>query len=693
MLCQELRRAIDVWATGDPDGRGYGYADGQREWRFDPAVGHVRVVFFEFLEEIQDLGIGGTFVQIGLGRNGGSHFGLSLLAERVVTVELDPERVRRFKANGGARSERDLFVVGDSGDPRVLAELRALVGTVDLLLIDGEASYAGVKRNWEMYAPLVRSGGVVAVVDRSRAELEHRVQFDVDRFVLDLEVQYLEPRGLSWRRIGSAEAIHFYESPTGAGSGFGSGSESGAVAGAEPVALVLPRGFRAPKVAQLIDRDFEGMTTYRYGECCYAVPAGSPRFDPRNIRRAQYEVVLQAESPDALRSCISTFRAAAPGLRRVRAMLAQDRVTEALAYGAEVLAAHPDYRRRMISSLETYRYSRRLLLDLGTAGVVTGHAREGVHLLRHALDQDLVADDLLSVLSHVYQDVLRDDDGARDLIDYLKLRLRRIHLEVCSLEMEGHVLWDHAQFLTNVRGVIQVGAHVGAEVGKFARLKIPNQAYFEPMPAAFAVLQRECAVHAQPEFEIKLLPVALADAVGSRTLYHGPDVARASLLRLSSIHSDASQAEALAEAQTEAPADGSEVVVTTLDQVVADGLLDPKDYQLLFVDTEGSELDVLRGARGSLRHVDVVCVAVFFERVYEGSATPDEIADFLGDEGFTLRDFAPRQDPARGDSVFVRGRRRMKRGKDAGVERGTGVDRGRGVEPKTAASEPNQEGQ
>jgi len=36
---------------------------------------------------------------------------------------------------------------------------------IDLLFIDGDHSYEGVKMDWEMYSPLVRSGGLVAFHD------------------------------------------------------------------------------------------------------------------------------------------------------------------------------------------------------------------------------------------------------------------------------------------------------------------------------------------------------------------------------------------------------------------------------------------------------------------------------------------------------------------------------------------------
>jgi predicted O-methyltransferase YrrM len=36
---------------------------------------------------------------------------------------------------------------------------------IDLLFIDGDHTYEGVKKDWEMYSPLVRSGGLIVFHD------------------------------------------------------------------------------------------------------------------------------------------------------------------------------------------------------------------------------------------------------------------------------------------------------------------------------------------------------------------------------------------------------------------------------------------------------------------------------------------------------------------------------------------------
>jgi cephalosporin hydroxylase len=55
----------------------------------------------------------------------------------------------------------------DSHDPQTLEEVKRILGgeKVDSLFIDGDHAYEGVKKDFEMYSPLVRNGGIIAFHD------------------------------------------------------------------------------------------------------------------------------------------------------------------------------------------------------------------------------------------------------------------------------------------------------------------------------------------------------------------------------------------------------------------------------------------------------------------------------------------------------------------------------------------------
>jgi len=70
---------------------------------------------------------------------------------------------RYFKKPG----QRLYLIRGNSHDLRTLEKVKRILGNgkLDFLFIDGDHTYEGVKKDFEMYGPLVRSGGIIAFHD------------------------------------------------------------------------------------------------------------------------------------------------------------------------------------------------------------------------------------------------------------------------------------------------------------------------------------------------------------------------------------------------------------------------------------------------------------------------------------------------------------------------------------------------
>jgi len=82
------------------------------------------------------------------------------------------------------------LVRGDSHDPSTLERVREILGgqELDFLFIDADHTYEGVKRDFEMYSPLVRRGGVVAFHDIVPHPPETRCE--VSRFWDEVKARY-----------------------------------------------------------------------------------------------------------------------------------------------------------------------------------------------------------------------------------------------------------------------------------------------------------------------------------------------------------------------------------------------------------------------------------------------------------------------------------------------------------------------
>jgi predicted O-methyltransferase YrrM len=74
------------------------------------------------------------------------------------------EWTARLRSYSRPRQTQTL-IRADSHDPQTVRSLDELNGSVDLLFIDGDHSYEGVRADFENYAPFVRPGGLIAFHD------------------------------------------------------------------------------------------------------------------------------------------------------------------------------------------------------------------------------------------------------------------------------------------------------------------------------------------------------------------------------------------------------------------------------------------------------------------------------------------------------------------------------------------------
>lgn len=150
---------------------------------------------------------GDVVVEIGCDA-GGVLWALQELGARVIGVDLP---------GGAFSSGADLdchgadIVVGDSHAPATRAALvDKLAGEpVDLLFIDGDHTYKGVRADYESYSPLVRPGGLVAFHDICHHHLFPDVR--VDRLWWEIKAKH----------PGRTTEFIYYVRPWGHGMGIG----------------------------------------------------------------------------------------------------------------------------------------------------------------------------------------------------------------------------------------------------------------------------------------------------------------------------------------------------------------------------------------------------------------------------------------------------------------------------------------
>ena len=123
-----------------------------------------------------------NILQIGLGHFAATHFSLSLLLNKVTTIEYDDTHVSRYLKEIGVTGRNtvahdgnivshvnsgktftETIINGDSTDENVISSVKNEI--FDAVFIDGNHSYEYVKKDLQNYSPFVKEGGIVALHD------------------------------------------------------------------------------------------------------------------------------------------------------------------------------------------------------------------------------------------------------------------------------------------------------------------------------------------------------------------------------------------------------------------------------------------------------------------------------------------------------------------------------------------------
>jgi len=128
---------------------------------------------------------------------------------------------------------------------------------------------------------------------------------------------------------------------------------------------------------------------------------------------------------------------------------------------------------------------------------------------------------------------------------------------------------------------------------------------------------------------VSIIPVALAETAGKRTLYITQEPACSSLLP-----PDPELTENYPALQCARHVSSIEVETTTLDNWANENDVQVIDY--IKIDTQGTELEILKGGINILSNVRCLEVEVEFNPIYLGQAVFSEVDMFLRDQEFVL---------------------------------------------------------
>jgi FkbM family methyltransferase len=178
------------------------------------------------------------------------------------------------------------------------------------------------------------------------------------------------------------------------------------------------------------------------------------------------------------------------------------------------------------------------------------------------------------------------------------------------------------RFLRSAHGIVHVGANVGQEREVYARHGLPVL-WIEPIPEVFATLQAnlrgfdlqravECLITDRDDAEYEF-HVANNDGMSSSIL---------DLKEHKDVHPNIRYTKTI------------KLRSTTLATLLERERIDPKDYDALVMDTQGSELLVLEGAEAVLSHFRFIKTEAADFEAYAGCALLRDIESFVTSRGY-----------------------------------------------------------
>ena len=206
----------------------------------------------------------------------------------------------------------------------------------------------------------------------------------------------------------------------------------------------------------------------------------------------------------------------------------------------------------------------------------------------------------------------------------------------------GKSIITHDELRRHVRGIFQVGIGEFGEEKEWIDAEVKNQIYVEP-------IERHYKNHLKriiPSDTVHSFNCALSNENGTKPFYICNNDDSCSLYPISPNIPEFCN---WMRTDTSIP-----MVVKTLDSLVAENNIDMSLFNLLYMDTQGSEHEIIEGARDNIHFFDIIVAEIFYKEIYTGPKMFSEWEGFMESFGFRLKRKHDFHDGVFTDAVFVK---------------------------------------
>jgi FkbM family methyltransferase len=201
--------------------------------------------------------------------------------------------------------------------------------------------------------------------------------------------------------------------------------------------------------------------------------------------------------------------------------------------------------------------------------------------------------------------------------------------------------------LAPITSVLQVGASGGQEIPMFLAHGVSHAAMIEPLDYPFSVLRANC------EGIANYLPIQ--SLVGARDGEQVELFVASNDGQSSSILKPAQHLDAFPSVSFDTKIQCTSFTLDTIARSIQASHADfPAHYDLIYVDVQGAELEVFKGANQSLLNSRFIFTEIGLGGGYEGDVSYMKLIGFLNAYGYDLIQLEINPSHGYGDALFVR---------------------------------------
>jgi FkbM family methyltransferase len=238
----------------------------------------------------------------------------------------------------------------------------------------------------------------------------------------------------------------------------------------------------------------------------------------------------------------------------------------------------------------------------------------------------------------------------KDLFSIREFEEKRLDAQESTLK---HCIFDNLEVIKNIKGVIQIGAAYGEQVDLFNKLNIPYQIYFEPVTKAYNTT-KEKLIKNYPKVKTLIYNVAIGENNGFMKFFEcGPNNSNSSSLLPFSKIATKYNPKLITNHEYDVPVWSLNDFINSPSSIVQNYV---KHCNLLYMDVQGYEYYVIKGAEKVINQFDYIYTEVNHIPLYDGTILFKEFNKLMNKNGFILADLTPliKSTGSQSNALYVR---------------------------------------